>query len=756
MNQSALEKGFMRAQVLKKYQEEIKKNPASSQTGIFTKPDRNKVDNLKGKEDANYDKLGIDGYAKAETYIKDGDVIIGMINPKSSAKEDEKPYTDSSTIYKSVIPGAIDRVFTGFSGDSYPIIKMRVRSERIPIIGDKFACYDDQTEVLTNLGWIKFKKLTMAHKVATLVDGEKLVYENPSAIQVYDYEGDMYLVESNQVNLCVTPNHKMWVAPRSTQGAAVKNYRLEKAEEILGMRRFYQKNVSVFNGNARKDTNGQPSWDDDDCRIENGYFVLPALNGEPEMDIEMADWLTLFGIWMAEGCTKDNWAVTFAAHKPRVKEALLKIIKKYNLNIKYGKDHNKVLNIWHITNKQFLTYFKPLSVGSVNKSLPDWVWELTMEECRILIHGMMLGDGHWMGSVHDVGTGTMRYDTSSKQLADDFQRLCLHAGWSANIILKCKEGYTKQIRGKPVTCTVDAWRLTVVTKQNNPLVNKNADKLDKMVPYKGKVYCCTVTSHIIYVRRDKTPIFCGQSVHGQKGTCGWRPHRGDMPYTEDGLVPDLIINPNCIARRMTIGQLIECLFGKLCAIKGIVGDGTPFMGVDINKINEELVSYGMEEWGNQTMYCGMTGRKIATKIFIGPTYYQRLKQMVGDKVHSRSNIGPKQLLTRQPSEGRSRDGGLRLGEMERDVLAAHGMAQLLKERSVDNSDSYTYHVCDLCGLDAHKVPKKKHYICTGCNNTTKISTIVCPYAFILFMNELKAMNILGRIRTSKSLDVPRR
>ena len=633
MNNSAIEKGLFRAQVLKKYQEEIKKNPASSQTGIFMKPDRNKVDNLRGKEDANYDKLGIDGYAKAETYIKDGDVIIGMVNPKASAKEDEKLYTDSSTIYKSVIPGAIDRVFTGFSGDGYPIIKMRVRSERIPIIGDKFACYDDQTEVLTDSGWTKFKKLTKMHKVATLVDGEKLVYEHPTEIQSYDYEGPMYLVESNQVNLCVTPNHRMWVAPRSAQGESVKNYRFERADEILGMPRIYQKSVNTYDGNFTEELN-------DPC-------------------------------------------------------------------------------------------FIPLILD--DKSLPEWVWNLNMEKARIFIVKM----------IHDCirENDTLQYDTPSKKLANDLQILCLHAGWSANITLKTES-------------KTDIWGLTIIMKQNNPTVNENVDKQDQIINYKGKVYCCTVPSHIIYIRRNKTPIFSGNSLHGQKGTIGYNPHRADMPYTEDGLVPDLIINPNCM-RRMTIGQLIECLFGKLCAIKGVYGDGTPFMGVDINRINEELVSHGMEEWGNQTMYCGYTGHKMTTKIFIGPTYYQRLKQMVGDKVHSRSNIGPKQLLTRQPSEGRVRNGGLRLGEMERDVLCAHGISQFLKERSVDNSDIYTTHICDICGLEAHKIPKKKHYICKGCQNTTRISRIVCPYAFMLFMKELKSMNVLGRIRTSKSIDIPR-
>ena len=119
-----------------------------------------------------------------------------------------------------------------------------------------------------------------------------------------------------------------------------------------------------------------------------------------------------------------------------------------------------------------------------------------------------------------------------------------------------------------------------------------------------------------------------------------------MPFTKSGIIPDIIINPNAIPKRMTIGQLVECLLAKLCAVKGVYGDATPFSGVDIDKINEELVAAGYEEWANEIMYNGMTGQKMHTKIFIGPTYYQRLKQMVGDKAHSRAR-GPTQLLTRR-------------------------------------------------------------------------------------------------------------
>ena len=626
INNSAIEKGMFRAQALKKYIEQITKNPASSQTGSFMRPDRNKVDSL--KDDANYNKLNEEGYVDVETPIKDGDVVIGMVNPKPTSSEDEKPYKDSSTIYKSLIPGAIDKVITGINADGYPIIKLRVRSERIPQVGDKFSCYDKETEVLTDKGWIYFKDLTKEHAVATLVNGEfgdTLEYENPSEIQKYPYKGKMYHIKSNQVDLCVTPNHMMYVSPRG-KTEADKKYKLERADKILGQIRYYQKNVFQYGDEITR----------------KKRYRLPAYKEYPDRLLDLKPWLLFLGIWYAEGYAETT-SVRFAANKQRVKDCLDKVCDRMGYEVKKCRDKktDAELNSWRIYDKQLLHYMKPLSVGAINKSLPAWVWKLTTEQARWLIKGMMLGDGHWMKNIT-----TRRYDTSSKKLADDFQRLCLHAGWSANMTVKYPKGHQSMCLGKVITTNADALRLTIVTAQNNPKVNKDKkNKLsDEMIDYNGKVYCCTVSSGIIYVRRNGIPVFSGNSRSGQKGTCGFKPHRADMPFSESGLIPDIILNPNAIPKRMTIGQLVECLLAKVCAIKGVYGDATPFVGIDINKINQELVDAGYDEWANETMYNGMNGQKMNVKIFIGPTYYQRLKQMVGDKTHCLST--DHEVLTR--------------------------------------------------------------------------------------------------------------
>ena len=258
----------------------------------------------------------------------------------------------------------------------------------------------------------------------------------------------------------------------------------------------------------------------------------------------------------------------------------------------------------------------------------------------------------------------------------------------------------------------------------------------------------------VKVRMDRTPQIGDKfsSRHGQKGTIGITYTQEDMPFTKDGIIPDIIINPHAIPSRMTIGQLIECVLGKISSLTGEEQDATPFSNTDINKIPDLLYAEGFEDKGNEVLYNGLTGEQIQVRIFIGPTFYQRLKHMVKDKVHSRAS-GPIQMLTRQPAEGRARDGGLRLGEMERDCILAHGASQFLKERTMECSDLFEVFVCDNCGLIATANPELNLYECNleMCKGINNISRIQIPYACKLFLQEIMSMNIYPKIIT-KNID----
>lgn len=228
------------------------------------------------------------------------------------------------------------------------------------------------------------------------------------------------------------------------------------------------------------------------------------------------------------------------------------------------------------------------------------------------------------------------------------------------------------------------------------------------------------------------------SRQAQKGTCGMVFPQYDMPFTDNGIVPDIIVNPHCMPSRMTINQLLECIGAKSGVVKGRFRDSTAFTDSSTNIINylqEELASCGYNRDGNEWMYNGFTGERFKSQIFIGPTYYQRLKHLVKDKIHAR-NRGNVQSLTRQPLEGRSRDGGLRFGEMERDCMISHGMSSFLKERLYDMSDPYVVNVCMNC-KEIIAGSNDKCHICQG----FKVVKKKIPYASKLLFQELMAIGI---------------
>jgi DNA-directed RNA polymerase II subunit RPB2 len=235
------------------------------------------------------------------------------------------------------------------------------------------------------------------------------------------------------------------------------------------------------------------------------------------------------------------------------------------------------------------------------------------------------------------------------------------------------------------------------------------------------------------------------SRHGQKGVVGMILPEEDMPFSKDGIVPDIIINPHAIPSRMTIGHLVECVYSKLCTLEGSIGDGSVFIPIDFDKIGERLEKHDFEKYGNEVLYNGKTGQQLATEIFMGPTYYLRLKHMVADKVHARDK-GPRDQLTRQPPSGRSKEGGLRIGEMERDVLLSYGFSQFAKESMMERSDKFTWAVCRQCGRAANYAPSQGIGECIGCQSQD-IAVVQTPYAFKLLIQELETFGITPRLIT---------
>tara|TARA_Y100000389_G_scaffold205145_1_gene264070 strand:+ start:8719 stop:12225 length:3507 start_codon:yes stop_codon:yes gene_type:complete len=238
------------------------------------------------------------------------------------------------------------------------------------------------------------------------------------------------------------------------------------------------------------------------------------------------------------------------------------------------------------------------------------------------------------------------------------------------------------------------------------------------------------------------------SVHGQKGTIGMIYKAEDMPYSKDGITPDIIMNPHAFPSRMTFAQLLESLLGIECVDKAMHGDGTPFTNISVDLISSRLEKSGYDKYGETELYSGETGKKLNTSIFMGPAFYQRLKHMVDDKFHARST-GPMVQMTRQPSEGRSRDGGLRMGEMERDCLLAHGVAQFQKEKFMELSDNFTVFT-NSDGLMC-SVNKKENLVnsFTDSNNNGTIAEHRIPYATKLFLHELQTMGIATHMESEQ-------
>jgi DNA-directed RNA polymerase II subunit RPB2 len=507
-NQSAIDRGLFRSSFYRTYIDEEKKNSATLEDEKFCKPQKyypNGKIYTEKMSYGSYDKLDQNGFVKVGSYVDGNDIIIGKVTMLKDVIEGEPKARDLSTSIRTNESGIVDKVYKNSNGDGYNFVKVRVRSDRIPEVGDKYACHKSFIDVLTNKGWKKIKDVSKEDFVCILdPETDNISYEQPSEIHQYDYDGKMYELKSQLVDLTVTPNHRMWIKRRYGKGSNYKkDYEFMLAEECFGRRLKYKKAIQNFQPN---------DW------IGDCYIIPEYLDGNNKirdaMAVHMDDWLTFFGIWMAEGCcTKNSGTVSIAAHKERVKKVLKPAIENmgFKLNIKPSDT-----NCWTINNVQLANLMEPLSVGAVNKFLPDWVWRLNKEQCRLLIESMMLGDGYVNPSNANM------YYTSSEKLADDLCRLCLHAGWSSH--KRVPEGRLAGTvahfanEDRTITSTTDNYVVTIIKTKLEPEMNHGHKKTqngqsEQWIDYKGTVHCLTVRTGIFLVRENGKPVWSGNSRH---------------------------------------------------------------------------------------------------------------------------------------------------------------------------------------------------------------------------------------------------
>ena len=750
INEGSILRGMFRTTYFSMYEA---REESSKITGMnnskFANIEKNNV--IGKKKGYDYSFLDDYGLIRENTELNDKIILIGKIN---SNLENKELWIDDSVKPKKGQLGYVDKSFITLGEEGFNIAKVRLREERIPAIGDKMACALPTQQVLTNEGWVEIQNIDIVkHKVATLDINGNMCYEHPTAKFEYNHSGKMYSVSNKQVEVVCTLNHKLYVKHRE-HNRIKKNYELIEAQNVIGKMVRFQKSME----NIYPDV----EW------MEIGYKKY-----------KMDDWLQLLGMFIADGSTNSG-AVYISALKDRKIAFNISIMMKLGLKYKYDNIHDK-FTILRGQYPEIYEELDKLSVGALNKYLPDYVWSLSKRQCIILLDALLQGDGH------TYNDGFSRYGTISLRLANDVCKLAVHCGWSGITKITAEPGDNQHmIKGSGynknkfhlIESKNTYYKISIIRKQNQPYINKKVNESNKeeLIDYEGKVYCIEMpSSHLYYMRENNfaPSMLIGNSRAGQKGTIGLIIPEVDMPYLEDGTRPDLIINPHAIPSRMTIGQIVESLLGIACVSYGGYGDCTAFQvkGTNYSVYGPMLTKAGFNNTGNHLLYNGMTGEQIQANIYMGPTYYMRLKHMVKDKINYRAR-GPNQQLTRQPVQGRANDGGLRVGEMERDAICAHGLAYFLNESFLVRGDEYYMAICNKTGAIAIYNEEKNLFISPYADGPIKFNTntdgsmniknltrfgrsfslLRIPYSFKLLIQELQVMNINMKIITDENVD----
>ena len=802
INRGCLDRGLFRSIFYRTYKDEEKKNQSSGEDEKFCMPDPKLTKQMRH---ANYAKLAADGFIPENAYVDNDDILIGKIVPLRVPTgmvlpTGSKQFRDVSRTLRNNETGYVDRIFKNRNGEGYSFVKIRMRNDRVPEIGDKFSsrhgqkgtcglilkpedmprtadgvvpdiiinphCLAEDHEILTEHGFMNWNEVETGYKNGSLRVGGynhengELVYEYPTDFILNDAK-ERTMVEflqaeeavSNGISLLVTEDHDMFAktgkyygegvvwdgvqkGPRGSAKRIANDYVKCKATSLV------DSEAVKFIGNARTGLHG-------DSTIP--FAERLGLNNVDKISA----FCEFYGYWLGDGTLRFGGnSIEMTPVKPvddqwlRDCFARLELVEgvHYTYNVIGGQNETRPVRYrWSIIDKEwfgvfceeygkkYAKYAKASNVPEVlsttepeqiksAKWLAPWVWTLSCDLARSVLSGLRFADGCEKADRNIIWTSSARF-------RDEIIRLALHAGYSSHFTIQHPIGMIKGVdsEGREIVARHIGWKITYTNNRGaEPTLNTKRDI--KKTTYNGRTWCVTMPHGFIITRRAIRNI--------------------------DGTVIEAsrpIITGQCIPSRMTIAQLLETLLGKLGCEVGAQGDGSPFNNVTVEGVASMLQNdYGLEPYGNEIMYNGHNGRQLETSIFIGPCFYQRLRHCSADKLHSRAS-GPLVMLTRQPAEGRAREGGLRFGEMERDCVAAHGITEFTKERFVECSDGFYCYSCKTCGLLSISNPKEGIWRCNSCDNTTEFSHIQIPYASKLFLQELESMCISSRFITESQL-----
>lgn len=667
---------------------------------------------------ADYSKINpATGTAEPGTALDKDDVTVAkfvhMIHRSKETNDkgevvdvEEDRMRDRSTTVKTREPCVVDDVIFSKTLEGEETVRVRTRSTRVPEVGDKFACLTDGHEVLTTRGWVNISAVTPAHQVACMNPTTlQIVYQTPEHVLRYEGAPLVFRIDAPGV-LCqeLTGNHRMalWTEDR---------VELACAQSVLTERASFNVLTTAVEG------------------------LVCA-----EMDTPVTRFVHQFPEHLRPWCY-----------------FLMGRLLEHGVAVALGVARVSVLvfgTLWHAVNALGFTHvardgavdigrddfpaFDVCKPQSLPCFVPRWAMEMPRRNALAYLNGIL-------GRTPDAVRPHEIKEVDRAPYRDQLMQLAMHAGLSP-VLLGAQQQYLRvHYNRRPSAC-----------------VRPSAASV---IAHSGPVFCLSVPPHELFcVRRGGTVSWTGNSRYGQKGTIGAIFDTPDMPFNaHSGMIPDILMNPHAIPSRMTIGHIIETLMGKIAALHGEEADGTPFTISEnyqeatdsdqiIKDLGERLVEFGFEPTGMEQLVDGRTGQVMSMMTYVGPMSIQKLKHMVLDKFHARSR-GPKQMQTMQPVEGRHRDGGQRLGEMEKDCLIAHGATALLQERLLFSSDKANVPVCTRCGQIAQPAKHQSDNLlfqasvhadkpfCHNCLSHDTVCMREMPFAYKLSMQELQALHL---------------